>query len=90
MTPYYPQTLLKIVQQFKFIQILLVKKLTITSLPTEIVQIHIYDVLGRQHLYKKIYDQDKSIELTSLKPGLYFLKLTIGNGETQKFKFIKK
>lgn len=30
------------------------EKLTITSLPTEIVQIHIYDVLGRQHLYKNL------------------------------------
>ena len=62
---------------------------TIYNLPFTIDKAEIYDLPGSRCLYYQIANQSNSINVTSLSPGIYFLKASDNNGNNVVRKFIK-
>ena len=66
------------------------KKLTINSKEWALEKIEVYSMLGSHVLEKTGLDPNSSIDVSFLKPGIYFAQITIENGNKHMYQFIKE
>ncbi len=57
---------------------------------TENIKLELYNILGKQVIYKTIYKNEPSINLESLSSGIYIVRLQADNKKSKTFKLIKK
>ena len=71
--------------------ILLKDKILKNHLKSNLFKAQIFDITGKQliHIGKKIYFNSENINVSYLKPGIYFVQLEIDNN-TKTIKFIKR
>lgn len=65
-------------------------KLTINSKEWALEKIEVYSILGSHVLERTGLDPNSSIDVSFLKPGIYFAQITIENGNKHMYQFIKE